>query len=61
MPTILTEAQKTKLELIREHIESDDDVMSDADFSEALIELQEQGINVEKVLVEEYGVDLDDE
>lgn len=60
MPTILTESQKTKIELIKEHIGSDDDVMSDVDFSNALVELQEQGINVEQVLTEEYGVNFDE-
>lgn len=60
MTTVLTEAQKSKLELLKEHIESDDDVMSDEDFSTTLIELQEQGIDVSKVLTEDYGVDLDE-
>lgn len=53
---ILTEAQINKLDLLNEALENDN--MDDSEFTMVLFELKEEGIDVERVLHERYGVEF---
>lgn len=53
---ILTEAQINKLDLLNEALENDN--MDDSEFTMVLFELKEEGIDVERVLNERYGVEF---
>lgn len=53
---ILTEAQINKLDLLNEALENDN--MDDSEFTMVLFDLKEEGIDVERVLNERYGVEF---
>jgi len=58
MPIVLTEAQKSKVEILKEAVE-DADIISDEEFTNIMYELKDQGVDVEMVLREDYGIDFE--
>jgi hypothetical protein len=54
--TILTEAQISQLDILKEAIENDN--ISDEQFTDILFALKESGVNVEEVLNERYGIEF---
>lgn len=52
----LTESQANRVQTLVENIETNS--IGDTEFTNILFELQDEGIDVEKAMLENYGVEL---
>lgn len=55
---MLTESQKNRVEVLLESLENDN--VDGEEFTNIMFELQDEGVDVQKVLTEDYGVDFDE-